>query len=402
MKFGRCEWIAHQPRLLGLGTMSDSLTSNFPPEVYAQRLAQAQAGAANAGLDGLIIGTGAELAYLTGSWISSHERLSALVIPAVGTPSIILPAVDRGDLALSAIPQLDITTVGWVDGQDAHELAVAALNVDSAAGFKAVGIGSSITADHLIPLQDLLGAQCRLELAVQVLKELFVSKDEAEIEQLRGAGSAIDRVHAAVPGLLKAGRTEKEVADDLNELILKEHSAVDFIIVGSGPNGANPHHSFSDRVLENGEIVVVDIGGTYGPGYHSDCTRTYIVGGDQNQADPEFKRFYEVLHQAQLAAIAQVRPGVTAESVDAAARNMIAAAGYGDYFIHRTGHGIGLSTHEEPFIMAGNELILEAGMAFSIEPGIYFPGQFGARIEDIVVVTQTGCETLNNEPKALR
>ncbi|MFP7365785.1 Xaa-Pro peptidase family protein [Corynebacterium callunae] len=382
--------------------MSDSSTSNFPPEVYAQRLAQAQQGAINAGLDGLIIGTGAELAYLTGSWISSHERLSALVIPATGTPSIILPAVDRGDLALSAIPNLEINTIGWVDGQDAHELAVTALNVDAATGFKAVGIGSSITADHLIPLQGLLGVECRLELAVQVLKELFVSKDQAEIEQLRGAGSAIDRVHAVVPELLRAGRTEREVAADINELILKEHTEVDFIIVGSGPNGANPHHSFSDRVLESGEIVVVDIGGTYGLGYHSDCTRTYIVGGDTTQADPEFTRFYEVLHQAQLAAVAHVRPGVTAASVDAAARTMIEAAGYGEYFIHRTGHGIGLSTHEEPFIMAGNELILEAGMAFSIEPGIYIPEKFGARIEDIVVVTETGCETLNNEPKAVR
>ncbi|ANE04015.1 M24 family metallopeptidase [Corynebacterium crudilactis] len=375
------------------------MSTNFPSQVYAERLLHAQEGARAAGLDGLIIGTGAELAYLTGSWISTHERLTALVIPAQGTASIILPAVDRGDLALSAVPDLDITVQGWVDGEDAHELAVQALR---ASEFKALGIGSSITADHLIPIQNLVGSSCRMELAVQVLKELFVSKDEAEIDQLRGAGAAIDRVHAKVPALLQDGRSEAEVAEQLNALILEEHTAVDFIIVGSGPNGANPHHSFSDRVLRNGDIVVVDIGGTFGTGYHSDCTRTYIVGGNPEAADPEFSKFYEVLYEAQLAAVAHVRPGVTAESVDAVARDHIAAAGYGEYFIHRTGHGIGLSTHEEPFIMAGNTLVLEAGMAFSIEPGIYIEGIHGARIEDIVVVTENGCETLNNQPKELR
>ncbi|NLZ58065.1 MAG: aminopeptidase P family protein [Corynebacterium sp.] len=381
--------------------MSDSSTNNFPAAVYAQRLAQAQAGAAKAGLNGLIIGTGAELAYLTGSWISTHERLTALVIPALGTPTIILPAVDRGDLALSAVPELNIKIRGWIDGEDAHTLAIEAL-ADSAAEVIGVGIGSSITADHLIPIQSQLPANIRYELAVQVLKELFVSKDEAEITQLREAGAAIDRVHAQVPALLTAGRTEQEVATDLEALILQEHTEVDFIIVGSGPNGANPHHSFSERILAEGEIVVVDLGGTYGPGYHSDCTRTYVVGGPDAQADASFTKLYGVLYAAQIAAVAQARPGATAESVDQAARNTIEAAGYGEHFIHRTGHGIGLSTHEEPFIMTGNDLVLEPGMAFSIEPGIYINGVHGARIEDIVVITEEGCETLNNQPKTLQ
>lgn len=381
--------------------MSDSSTNNFPTAVYAHRLEQAQVGAAKAGLNGLIIGTGAELAYLTGSWISTHERLTALVIPALGTPTIILPAVDRGDLALSAVPELNIKVRGWIDGEDAHTLAIAAL-ADSTAEVIGVGIGSSITADHLIPIQSQLPANIRYELAVQVLKELFVSKDDAEITQLREAGAAIDRVHAQVPGLLIAGRTEEEVATDLEALILQEHTEVDFIIVGSGPNGANPHHSFSDRVLAEGEIVVVDLGGTYGPGYHSDCTRTYVVGGPDAQTDTSFTKLYDVLYAAQIAAVAQARPGATAESVDRAARNTIEAAGYGEQFIHRTGHGIGLSTHEEPFIMTGNDLVLEPGMAFSIEPGIYIDGVHGARIEDIVVITEEGCETLNNQPKTLQ
>ncbi len=381
--------------------MSDPSLTIFPAEVYATRLKEAQAGIASAGLNGLIIGTGAELAYLTGSWISTHERLTALVIPVLGTPTLILPAVDRGDLALSAVPQLDIEVCGWVDGQDAHVLAVEALGTP-APEVIGVGIGSSITADHLIPIQSLLPVDIRYELAVQVLKELFVSKDDAEITQLRDAGAAIDRVHAQVPDLLTAGRSEKEVAADLEALILQEHTEVDFIIVGSGPNGANPHHSFSDRVLETGDIVVVDIGGTFGRGYHSDCTRTYVVGGPDAQTDPTFRELYEVLFHAHRAAVAQARPGVTAESVDQAARTAIEAAGYGEHFIHRTGHGIGLSTHEEPFIMAGNELILEPGMAFSIEPGIYLEGTHGARIEDIVVITADACETLNNQPRKLQ
>ncbi|GAB3591613.1 Xaa-Pro dipeptidase [Corynebacterium faecale] len=381
--------------------MSDPSINIFPTEVYAARLEQAQAGAASAGLNGLIIGTGAELAYLTGSWLSTHERLTALVIPVLGTPTIILPSVDRGDLALSAIPDLDIKVRGWVDGENAHNLAIEALD-PTGMQMLGVGIGSSITADHLIPIQGLLPVNIRYELAVNVLKELFVSKDDAEITQLRAAGAAIDRVHAQVPGLLTAGRTEREVATDLEALILREHTEVDFIIVGSGPNGANPHHSFSDRVLQTGDIVVLDIGGTFGPGYHSDCTRTYVVGGPDAQSNADFNQLYDALYAAQLAAVAQARPGVTAESVDRAARSVIEAAGYGEQFIHRTGHGIGLSTHEEPFIMAGNDLVLEPGMAFSIEPGIYIDGVHGARIEDIVVITDDGCETLNNQPKELQ
>ncbi|MDO4685618.1 MAG: Xaa-Pro peptidase family protein [Corynebacterium sp.] len=371
----------------------------FPIHVYATRLHDAAAAAKKAGLAGLIFGTGAELAYLTGSWISTHERLTALVIPAEGQPTLLLPAVDRGDLALSAIPELDIQVRGWVDGEHPHELAVAALGtlVDA----PTVGLGSSLTADHVLPLQELLGGTTVV--AGQLLKELFMRKDAAEITALREAGAAIDRVHAMVPELLVPGRTERQVADELERLILQEHSEVDFIIVGSGPNGANPHHSFSDRVLERGDVVVVDIGGTFGPGYHSDCTRTYIVGGPQQQvSDPDFARLYEVLERAQAAAVQAVRPGVTAASIDAVARDAIVAAGFGDEFIHRTGHGIGLSLHEEPFIMAGNDLVLEPGMAFSVEPGIYLAGRVGARIEDIVVVTDAGCETVNNQPRGLQ
>ena len=201
-----------------------------------------------------------------------------------------------------------------------------------------------------------------------------------------------------MPEFLVPGRTEADVAADIAEAIVAEgHSEVAFVIVGSGPHGADPHHRYSDRELEVGDIVVVDIGGTYEPGYNSDSTRTYSLGEPSSVVAGQ----YSALLRAQRAAVDFVRPGVTAEQVDAAARDVLTEAGLGEFFVHRTGHGIGLSVHEEPYIVAGNDLPLAPGMAFSIEPGIYFPGQWGARIEDIVVVTEDGALAVNNRPHEL-
>jgi Xaa-Pro aminopeptidase len=237
----------------------------------------------------------------------------------------------------------------------------------------------------------------RQELASRALSPLRSRKSPAEVAALREAGQAIDRVHAQVPGWLRPGRTEQQVAADICEAILAQgHVRADFAIVASGPNGASPHHTAAERVLRDGDVVVVDIGGTMPTGYCSDCTRTYTIG----QPPDDFAAYYQVLKDAQEAACAAVRPGVSAESVDAAAREPITAAGYGEYFVHRTGHGIGLETHEDPYIVTGNAEPLLAGHAFSIEPGIY-PGPHGARIEDIVVCTETGCERLNTVTREL-
>jgi Xaa-Pro aminopeptidase len=198
---------------------------------------------------------------------------------------------------------------------------------------------------------------------------------------------------------LRPGRTEAEVGRDIADAIVAEgHEHVNFVIVGSGPNGASPHHALSDRVIEPGDPVVVDIGGTTAQGYCSDNTRTYIAG---DEAPRDFVEYYDVLLVAQEAACRAVRPGVTAEAVDAAARDAITDAGFGQYFVHRTGHGIGLEEHEDPYIVAGNAETLEPGMAFSVEPGIYLPGRHGARIEDIVVVTLDGGERLNEVTRDL-
>ncbi|MBZ8177768.1 M24 family metallopeptidase [Corynebacterium sp. 3HC-13] len=377
--------------------MSDSVLL-FPSSVYADRLDRATEIIHQQGLSGMIIGTGAEFAYLTGSWVSTHERFTALVLSADGPASIIIPEVDAGDLQQSAVPDLDINIIGWSDGDNAHLLAAQQFHSDGP-----VALGSSLTTAHVLALQNLLAPR-QFQLASRILSGLFGTKDDAELEQLSGAAQAIDEVHAQVPQLLQPGRTEEEVAKDIEKLILEKHSAVDFIIVGSGPHGANPHHSFSQRVLEVGDPVVVDIGGTFGPGYHSDCTRTYVVGGVDAiaQAPAEFRDYYQILYRAQEEACQAVRPGIPASTIDNIARSIITDAGYGEAFFHRTGHGIGLSTHEEPNISADNDLILAPGMCFSVEPGIYLSGQHGARIEDIMVVTEDGGRRLNNQPRELR
>ncbi|QLL05456.1 M24 family metallopeptidase [Mycobacterium vicinigordonae] len=364
----------------------------FDAAVYAQRLAAAARLAAQAGLAGLVITPGYDLRYLLGSRADTFERLTALVLPAVGDPTVVLPRLELASLKDSPAVELGLSMRDWVDSDNPYDLVAAALGGAPAAA----AVADSMPALHLLPLASALGVMPVL--ATDVLRKLRMLKEEAEIDALRKAGAAIDRVHARVPEFLVPGRTEADVAADISKAIVTEgHSEVAFVIVGSGPHGADPHHGYSDRELAVGDIVVVDIGGTYEPGYHSDSTRTYSIG----EPNAEVVRQYSILQRAQQAAFDCVRPGVTAEQVDAAAREVLAEAGLADYFVHRTGHGIGLSVHEEPYIVAGNSLPLEAGMAFSIEPGIYFPGQWGARVEDIVVVTDDGAISVNNRPHEL-
>jgi len=367
-------------------------SDRFDADVYAGRLAAAAAATAEAGLAGLVITPGCDLRYLVGSRTQTLERLTALVLPASGDPTVVVPRLELASLEGSAVAELGLAVRDWVDGDDPYRLVGAALG----GGPAATAVTDSMPALHLLPLAEVLGVLPVL--ATDVLRGLRMVKEECEIDALRKAGAAIDRVHARVPEFLRPGRTEADIAADIAEAIVAEgHSEVAFIIVGSGPHAADPHHGYSDRELRAGDIVVVDIGGAYEPGYHSDSTRTYSIG----EPMPDVAQRYSVLQRAQRAALAAVRPGVTAEQVDAAARDVLAEAGLAEFFVHRTGHGIGLSVHEEPYIVVGNDLPLAAGMAFSIEPGIYFPGRWGARIEDIVVVTEDGALAVNNRPHEL-
>ncbi len=372
--------------------MTATAPHHAPVADLADRLARAADAAAAGGIDALLVSPGPDLRYLTGYDAIPLERLTCLVVQAQGDPVIVVPGLEKPAAVASPIGDLGMEILTWGETDDPYAL-VASLLPDGAR----TGLDNHMWAEKVLRLRAAMPASEQL-LAGTVLRELRIRKTPDEVEALRRAGAAIDRVHAMVPEWLRAGRTEREVGKDIADAIIAEgHVRVDFVIVGSGPNGASPHHELSDRVIEQGEPVVVDIGGTMPDGYCSDETRTYSVG----QPPAEFLEYYAVLQAAQAAACEHVRPGVTAESVDAAARDVIDAAGYGEYFVHRTGHGIGLETHEEPYIVTGNTEPLEAGMAFSIEPGIYLPGRHGARIEDILVCGDTAGERVNLRPRDL-
>lgn len=376
--------------------MPPAAPSGPTTELLTDRIRRAGEVAAEQGVDLLAITPGTDLRYLLDSTAESHERLTCLLVPAAGhqaPPAIVVPRLEAPRLPTRRLEELGIEIVTWSDGEDPHLLVS-----DLAGAPRTVGVSDAMAAAHVLALRDVL-PDAVLTLAGRVLRELRIRKDDAEIAQLRAAGAAIDRVHARMTEFLKAGRTENRIAADIAEAIVAEgHEAAAFVVVGSGPNGASPHHDAGERVVEAGDVVVVDIGGPLPSGYHSDCTRTYAVGGAPAGAVLEA---YAALQEAQERAVAAVRPGAVAEQVDAAARGVLTDAGLGELFLHRTGHGIGLDVHEAPDIVTGNALVLEEGMAFSIEPGVYVEGRWGARIEDIVVVTADGVERLDNRPRDL-
>lgn len=338
----------------------------------------------------MVVTPGADLRYLTGYAAKPLERLTCLVLPASGDPVLVVPELE---VAAARAAGVDVELAAWSETEDPFALVAGLLP-----GAGVLALDDQMWAARVLALREAL-PQARQVLAGPLLSELRMRKSTDEISALRDAGAAIDRVHARVGEWLRPGRTEREVGADIARAIVDEgHETVDFVIVGSGPNGASPHHDVSDRVIEIGDTVVVDIGGTTHAGYCSDSTRNYLVG---ESAPDGYEEAYAVLLEAQTAQREHARPGVTAESVDRVGRQIIEDAGYGHQFIHRTGHGIGTETHEEPYIVEGNALVLEPGMAFSIEPGLYREGAFGARIEDIVVCTEDGIEVLNQRPREL-
>jgi Xaa-Pro aminopeptidase len=359
----------------------------------ASRVARAQTAMSAAGIDLLVVTPGSDLRYLTGYDATPLERLTALVLPADGEPRLVVPLLERAEAERSpaGLAGMRIDTHGETD--DPYGVAV-----DGYPDARRVAVDDHMWATRVFALETAMPG-CELTAAGDILSELRMRKGPDEVAALRQAGAMIDRVHARMAEFLTVGRTERQAAAAIAEAIVAEgHVRADFVIVGSGPNGASSHHAVSDRVIAAGDTVVVDIGGTTSEGYCSDSTRTYAVG---REPDGEVKEYYDVLLQAQRIQCDHARPGVTAESVDRIGRQVIVDAGYGDYFVHRTGHGIGLDTHEEPYIVEGSQRVLEPGMAFSIEPGIYLPGHSGARIEDIVVTTDDGLERLNTTSREL-
>ena len=381
----------HFPRLdqaASVGSGHAAATTELYP---AERLRLAADAAGAAGLGALLLTPGPDLRYVTGYDAQQLERLTCLAVPANGDPFLVVPRLELPAAQASPAGRFGLEMMAWDETDDPYALVAGRLGLVSS-----VGLADRMWAMMVLRFRAALPA-ARQGLASAALRGLRSRKTPAEVAALREAGEAIDRVHAAMPGWLRPGRTELEVAADVAAAISGAgHVRADFVIVASGPNAASPHHEPSSRVLKPGDAVVVDIGGTMPSGYCSDCTRVYAIGGPP----AKFLAYYQVLRDAQEAACAAVRPGVTAEAVDAAARVPITVAGYGAEFVHRTGHGIGLETHEDPYIVAGNAEPLEPGMAFSVEPGIY-PGPHGARIEDIVVCTEQGYERLNHVTREL-
>jgi Xaa-Pro aminopeptidase len=366
----------------------------------AERLARARKEMAERGVDAVLVGPSADFRYLTGYLPPLLERLTMLVLPARGDAALVVPELEA-PLAIEHLGDLDLEVRAWREQDDPVALVRGWLEAAGAASGR-LAIGDQLWSGFLLRLQAALPG-AGFTLASTVTRPLRRVKDAAEVEALAAVAAAIDRVVDGLDAVRWAGRSEREVARELDDAIRAEHDETLFVIVGAGPGSASPHHQPGERVIRPGDPVVVDIGGRLG-GYCSDTTRTLVVG----EPPAEFLELYEVLQVAQRAGCEAAVEGAQAMAVDAACRDLIAAAGYGDHFIHRTGHGIGLEEHEEPYMVAGATERLVPGMTFSIEPGIYLPNRFGARIEDIVVcqpaadASEPGARRLNRTARDLR
>lgn len=361
--------------------------------VYLNRMARVRAEMAAQGVDVLLVSVGHDMPYLSGYEAMPLERLTMLVVPRDGDAKLVVPRLE----APRVVEQPGVfDVITWDETQD--PVAITASLAAELARPKVVAVGDQMWARFLVELlAPMAGTEFRR--AVDVVGPLRMRKDAAEVEALRAAGAAADRVARQLHGgeIPLVGRTEAEVSADISaRLIAEGHDVVNFAIVAAGENAASPHHHPGRRVIRAGEIVLTDFGGTMG-GYCSDTTRCVYTG----RPTSEIADAYAVLHEAQQAAVAAATVGTPCEEVDAAARRIIAAAGWGEQFLHRTGHGIGMEAHEEPYIVSGNRLPLEPGHAFSVEPGIYVAGRWGMRLEDIVVATDAGPQTMNDTDRAL-
>ncbi|ESP87873.1 M24 family metallopeptidase [Candidatus Halobonum tyrrellensis] len=382
---------------------------------YERRTREGQRLLADRDADCLVLFPGPNLRYLSGFDERPGERHLLLFVPAApGGREAGDGAVDGGGTTPDPtflVPDLyaeqvraeswvsDVRT--WADGDDpvaAVESVVADLDLPPEPRLL---VDDTMHARFTLDLRRAL-PDATLGLASEAVSELRVRKDDAELDALRRAGEAADAALADLRelGAEAVGTTESALADYVEErLAAHGGDSVSFdTIVGSGPNGAMPHHTHGDREIRSGEPVVLDFG-TRVDGYVSDQTRTLVFDGDPSA---EVREVHALVREAQEAAVGAVEPGVTAAEVDAAARRIVEAGGYGDEFVHRTGHGVGLDVHEEPYVVAGNDRELEAGMVFSVEPGVYLPGEFGVRVEDLVAVTADGCERVNHTDRGWR
>jgi Xaa-Pro aminopeptidase len=367
-------------------TTAAPTASRFAASVHHDRITRAAAGAAERGVDALLITPSPDYAYLLGYQAPALERLTCLIVPAEGDPVLLLPRLEE-PLARHELGELvdELHVVPWDETDDPIRLVQTIV-----AGSLRVGLQDQMWARFALRLRAALDPAELVE-AGPTMSAARRIKSPEEVVRLRAAAAAADGAMDAITSERLSGRTEADVSGRISELLLAEgHETAGFAIVASGPNSASPHHHAGERVIQSGEAIVLDIGGTRA-GYCSDTSRTAFVG----EPDPDFAALYAVLREAQAAACEAVQPGIACSEIDDVARGIIGEAGYGEAFIHRTGHGIGMETHEEPYIVASNSEPLMAGHVFSVEPGIYIRDTWGARIEDIVVCTDGGGERLN-------
>jgi Xaa-Pro aminopeptidase len=375
--------------------------TSIPAERYATRLERARDALRDAGASALLLSLGPDMRWLTGYGGTVRERLSMLVLPVDGTARLVVPRLEATPArSAPAAASGAVEVVAWEETEDPWDRVDSALPASAAR--ERLLVSDTLWAMFLLPAQRRFSA-ATWELASQVMRELRIVKDAEEVALLREAAHAADRVIDAMAAGRLSGRTEADVEREVRDRLVAEgHDEASFAIVASGPNSASPHHEAGDRVLGAGESLVLDIGGTVA-GYGSDTTRTlWLADADGSGPPADFATLFSTLLAAQREATAAVAPGVPCERIDQVARDRITDAGFGEAFIHRTGHGIGLEGHEHPYVVQGNAEPLQVGHAFSVEPGIYLEGRYGARIEDIVVCAPEGPDVLNESDRDLR
>lgn len=360
------------------------------PSVFANRITRAQDVLKDAGVDALLLGPSADLTWLTGVDAHLSERLNLLVLPQDGEPTLVVPGLEA-PLVAKAARNVQLTT--WSDQDNAAQIAASEINARPGT---TLAVGNQLWSAFLLRLQALIPGVSWVE-GTPLLRDLRMIKDQYEIDALTKAARLTDLAwEAFIKSGPIAGLTELQALERLLEISRDQGLTNPYGIIGSGPNSASPHHSGNDRVIQPGDAMVFDWGGKI-DGYLSDVTRSAHVG------DPgdEYRQVYDLVKRANQKMFETVKPGIELQELDRAARNLITDEGYGPYFLHRVGHGLGLEVHEEPYLVEGNTLPLAAGMTFSDEPGIYLEGRFGVRIEDTVLCTPDGGQRLNNATREL-
>lgn len=361
--------------------------------VYRDRVARLQAEMDRQGIDLTLIGPSSDFYYLTGHEAHLSERMTLLVVPRAGHPSVVVPVLEA-PLIVARQELFDISA--WTETESPAERAASLMELRDGGQGTAIAVGDQLWSVFLLRLQAAL-PNARWLSATPVMRPLRMHKDEPERELLREVSRRTDEAwEEFIASDRIAGLTERDAMALLRDRTAARGLAIHGGICASGPNSASPHHHTGDRVIQPGDAVIFDWGGTL-EGYHSDVTRTVHIGPPSD----EFRTVYETVRRANEAAWRAVRPGVACQDIDRAARDVITAAGYGDAFIHRVGHGLGLDIHEEPYLVGGNELPLAAGMVFSDEPGIYLEGRFGVRIEDTVICLDDRGDRINDATRDL-